>query len=73
MGSFIINNNVTVKRRYLSIEDVQKEYLPISKKKIRTLIKSYLSVKIIGGRMYIEREEFEKLLSSTEHEKIVLD
>ena len=32
-------------RLFLSIEDIQKEYLPVSKKKIRSLVKEYLPIK----------------------------
>jgi len=35
----------------------------VSKKKIRSLVKKYLQVKFIGGRMYVEREALERLLS----------
>ena len=40
-----------LKRKYLTIDEVQQEYLPISKKKIRSLMKENLSVRMIGGRM----------------------
>ncbi|MBQ9969966.1 MAG: helix-turn-helix domain-containing protein [Oscillospiraceae bacterium] len=54
-----------LKRKYLTIDEVQQEYLPISKKKIRSLMKENLSVRMIGGRMYIERAELEHLLANT--------
>ena len=54
-----------LKRKYLTIDEVQQEYLPISKKKIRSLMKENLSVRMIGGRMYIERVELEHLLANT--------
>ena len=54
-----------LKRKYLTIEEDQQEYLPISKKKIRSLMKENLSVRMIGGRMYIERAELEHLLANT--------
>ena len=50
----------------MNVDDIQKQYLPISKKKIRTLIKTHLSVKLIGGRMFVEREELEKFLRNRE-------
>lgn len=53
-------------RKYLTIDDIQKEYLPVSKKRIRALVKQYLNVKIIGGRIFVERSQLENLLSSTE-------
>ena len=50
-------------RKYVSIDDIQREYLPVSKKKIRSLVKQYLPVKTIGGRMFVQRETLEHLLS----------
>ena len=50
-------------RKYVSIDDIQREYLPVSKKKIRSLVKQYLPVKTIGGRMFVQRETLEQLLS----------
>lgn len=55
------------------MEDIEKEYLPASKKKIRALAKKYLKVKIIGGRMYVDRDELEKLLADPERERFPLD
>ena len=50
-----------------------KEYLPISKKKIRSFVKKYMPVKFIGGRMYVERSLLEQLLSDTDREYFPLD
>ena len=46
---------------------MQNEYLPVSKKKIRSLAKRYLSVKMIGGRMFVSREELEELLNDDDN------
>ena len=51
------------KRKYLTISDIQKEYLPLSKKKIRELVKQHTPIKIIGGRIYVERSSLEAFLS----------
>ena len=59
-----MNNQVAV-RKYLSIDDIQKEYLPISKKRLRVLVKKYLETKIIGNRIFVERTELEQLLQGT--------
>ena len=59
-------------RKYLTITDIQKQYLPISKKKIREFVKKYLNIKIIGGRIYVERELLEALLKDAEHEQFPL-
>lgn len=60
-------------RKYLTIADIQKQYLPISKKKIREFVKKYLNIKIIGGRIYVERELLETLLKDAEHEEFPLN
>ena len=60
-------------RKYISISDIQKEYLPISKKKIRSFAKKYMPVKFIGRRMYVERALLESLLGDVEREFFPLD
>ena len=59
-----MNNQPTV-RKYLSIDDIQKEYLPISKKRLRMLVKKPLDTKTIGNRLFVEREQLETLLKSS--------
>lgn len=63
----------SAKRKYLSINDIQTEYLPISKKKIREFVKEHLYVKMIGGRIYVERAALETLLSSGKSQRCSLD
>ena len=48
-----------IERRYLSVKEIQKEYLPISVKKIREFVKKNTTVTTIGGRMYVLRDELE--------------
>ena len=62
-----------VKRKYLNIDEIQKEYLPVSKKRIRCLGKKYLNSKVIGGRIYTDREELERLLADPDREYLPLD
>ena len=50
-------------RKYLTISEIQDEYLPISKKKIREFVNEHLYVKRIGGRFYVERTALEALLT----------
>ena len=50
-----------VKSQYVSVADIQAEYLPISKKKIRVLMKKYLPVRMIGNRIFVERKALEEL------------
>ena len=61
-----------IKRKYLTIDDIQKQYLPVGKKRIRALVKKYLQVKMIGGRMYVDRDALEQLLADPEREHLPL-
>ena len=61
-----------MKRKYLTVDDIQKEYLPLSKKRIRTLVKMYLPVKMIGGRLYTERAQLEALLADDDRDYLPL-
>ncbi len=60
-------------RKYLTVSDIQREYLPISKKKIRELVKEHLYVKMIGNRIYVERAALEALLSNGKSQRTSLD
>lgn len=62
-----------VKRKYVSVDDIHKEYLPVGKKRIRKLVKKYLNVKMIGGRIYVEREALENLLNNPDIDSLPLD
>lgn len=50
-------------RKYVSIDEIQKEYLPISKKKIRAVVKDRLLYTVIGKRMYVDRQALETMLA----------
>ena len=63
----------STERKYLNISDIQTEYLPISKKKIREFVKEHLYVKMIGGRIYVERAALETLLSCGKSQRSSLD
>lgn len=53
-----------IERKYLTIEEIQKQYLLISKKRLRAFSKQHLNPKIIGGRIFVERQQLEELLTS---------
>ena len=59
-------NNQSAVRKYLTIDDIQREYLHIGKKRLRMLVKKYLETKVIGNRIFVERAELENLLKSSE-------
>jgi len=58
-------------RLFLTVEEIQQEYLPVSKKKIRSLVKKYLPVKIMGGRIYTNRKDLEQLLNNPDRDRFI--
>lgn len=65
--------NSNTERRYLSVSDIQAEYLPISKKKIRELVKEHLYVYKVGNRIYVERAALEDLLNHGRSQRMISD
>jgi hypothetical protein len=61
------------KRQYLTISEIQDEYLPISKKKIRILVKKYLPARMLGNRIFVDRAKLEELLSSEDGQRLDLN
>ena len=59
-------------KKLISVDEIQKEFISASKKKIRNFMKSYLPVKRIGGRMYVERERLIQLLGDDDREEFPL-
>ena len=59
-------NNQSAVRKYLTIDDIQREYLHIGEKRLRMFVKKYLETKVIGNRIFVERAELENLLKSSE-------
>lgn len=62
-----------IKRKYVSIDEIQKEYLPVGKKVLRKFVKKYLPVKLIGGRLYVERDALEQILADPDREHLPLE
>ena len=65
-------NTTEITRKYLTVDEIQKEYLPLSKKRIRTLVKLYLPIKTIGGRIFVDRQQLEDLLADVDREYLPL-
>lgn len=61
------------KTAWVDISSVVQEYLPVSKRKARKFVELYLTPKRVGNRIYVEREQLEKLLSDPERERFPLD
>ena len=49
-------------KQWVSVSEIQKEYLPLSKKKIRELICKNLDVVKAGNKMIVERKQLEAFL-----------
>ena len=61
-----------LKRQYITIAEIQNEYLPISKKKIRVLVKKYLPTRMLGNRIFVDRQKLEELLASEDGQRLDL-
>lgn len=52
------------KRALVDISEIISCYLPVSRRKARKFVSLYLEPKRIGNRIYVDRVQLEKLLSS---------
>lgn len=50
------------KTQWITVSEIQKEYLPISKKAIRKIIKENLDVAKTGKKILVERKQLEDFL-----------
>lgn len=58
---------------WVDISSIIEQYLPVSRRKARKFVDLYLSPKRVGNRIYVEREQLEKLLADPERERFPLD
>ena len=61
------------KTAWVDICELVSCYLPISRKKARRFAETYLKVKRVGNRIYVEREQLEQLLADPDREHFPLD
>lgn len=59
--------------KLIGISEITRLYLPLSKKRARRFVKTYLDPKIIGNRIYVERDKLEALLSDPDRERFPLN
>lgn len=57
----------------VGITEITQHYLPVSKRKARKFVSLYLDPKRIGNRIYVDREQLERLLSDPNREKFPLN
>lgn len=61
------------KTAWVDISSIVQEYLPVSKRKARKFVELYCTIKRVGNRIYVEREQLERLLADPERESFPLD
>lgn len=61
------------KTAWVDIPCIVREYLPVSKRKARKFVDLYLTPKRVGNRIYVEREQLERLLADPDRESFPLD
>ena len=61
------------KTAWVDISSIVREYLPVSKRKARKFVDLYLTPKRVGNRIYVEREQLERLLADPDRESFPLD
>ena len=63
----------TKKSVLVDINEIVKNYLPMSKKKARKFAMLYLDAKKIGNRLYVERDRLEELLTDPDRTEFPLE
>ena len=64
MSSATLTTPDCQKKRWVDVSEIQKEYLPISKKAIRRLVKDNLDTVRYGRKLLVERKQLEDFLRS---------
>ena len=63
----------TNRSKLVGITEITEQYLPLSKKRVRKFVSLYLEPIFIGGRIFVEREKLEALLSDPNRERFPLN
>ena len=61
------------KSKLVGITDIRKQYINLSPKRIRRFVKLYLDPKLIGNRLFVERDKLEALLSNPDRDRFPLN
>ena len=61
------------KSTLVDISEIVSCYLPVSRRKARKFVATYLDIKRIGNRIYVERDKLEQLLSDPNRENFPLN
>lgn len=52
------------------VNEIQRLYLPVSKKRMRKMISTYLRTVRVGNKLFVEREELENFLKDPDRDCI---
>ena len=52
------------KPRYLTIDDIQRDFLPISKKRIRKIVNEHIHTIRVGNKILVDRNHLENFLEN---------
>jgi len=63
----------TNRSKLVGITEITERYLPLSKKRVRKFVSLYLDPIFIGGRIFVEREKLESLLSDPNRDRFPLN
>lgn len=66
-----VADNKNVKPLMIDIDTVQREYLQLSKKKIRNIANTYLRIIRCGNKILIDRMELEKFIKDPERDHLI--
>lgn len=54
----------------IDIATIQQQYLPLSKKRIRNIVTSYIHTIRVGNKLLVNRKQLEDFLSNPDREEI---
>lgn len=54
----------------VDVNEIQRLYLPVSKKRIRKLISTYLRTIRVGNKLFVERKQLEDFLKDPDRDCI---
>lgn len=65
-------NKVSTQESLLvDIAEIQKSYIPLSKRKIRSLVQTYIRTIKIGNKIFVDRNQLEEFLSDPDRDHIL--
>ena len=63
----------TSNSKLIGIAEIKNQYINLSPKRIRRFVKLYLNPKMIGNRLFVDRDALEALLNNPDRDRFPLD